>query len=183
MSGFTEAGSACMGTEGLLARVAAGGEDGTPHIAPVGFYAIDVTGMGDATFALWGQYALGFDHEASSFFHFIAEAAGEDGGLQPMYGIGGEQQLDGSVLGHLSGYRRTRPVLRIGNAAHRQDQHDVSGSLLDSVYLHAKSRDHLPEFAWPLLKRPVEAAIDHWHQPDHGIWEIRGQPSTSPRPS
>ena len=129
----------------------------------------------DATFALWGLYALGFDHEANSFFHFIAEAAGEDGGLQPMYGVGGEQDLDESVLGHLSGYRGARPV-RIGNAAHRQDQHDVWGSLLDSVYLHAKSRDHLPEFAWPLLKRAVEAAIDHWHEPDHGIWEIRGQP-------
>ena len=129
----------------------------------------------DATFALWGLYALGFDHEANSFFHFIAEAAGEDGGLQPMYGVGGEQELDESVLEHLSGYRGTRPV-RIGNAAHRQDQHDVWGSLLDSVYLHAKSRDHLPEFAWPLLKRAVEAAIDHWHEPDHGIWEIRGQP-------
>ena len=129
----------------------------------------------DATFALWGLYALGFDHEADSFFHFIAEAASEDEDLQPMYGVEGERDLEESVLDHLSGYQGTTPV-RIGNAAHRQRQHDVWGSLLDSVYLHAKSRDHLPEFAWPLLKRAVQAAIDHWHEPDHGIWEIRGEP-------
>src|SRR6266511_4988671 len=73
------------------------------------------------------------------------------------------------------GYRGARPV-RIGNAAYQQDQHDVWGSLLDSVYLHARSRDHLPEFAWPVLTQAVDAAIDHWDEPDHGIWEIRGEP-------
>jgi GH15 family glucan-1,4-alpha-glucosidase len=129
----------------------------------------------DATFALWGLYGLGFDHEADNFFHFIAEAASGDGSLQPMYGVGGEQELEESVLEHLSGYRGARPV-RIGNAAYRQDQHDVWGSLLDSVYLHARSRDHLPEHAWPLLKRAVDSAVARWREPDHGIWEIRGEP-------
>ena len=129
----------------------------------------------DATFALWGLYALGFDHEANSFFHFIADAVTEDDGLQPMYGVAAERELEEAVLDHLTGYRGARPV-RTGNAACRQDQHDVWGSLLDSVYLHAKSRDHLPEHVWPLLKRAVESAVDHWREPDHGIWEIRGAP-------
>ena len=129
----------------------------------------------DATFALWGLYGLGFDHEADDFFHFIAEAASEDGSLQPMYGVGGERELEESVLEHLSGYRGARPV-RVGNAAFRQDQHDVWGSLLDCVYLHAKSRDHLPEHAWPLLKQAVDSAVAHWREPDQGIWEIRGEP-------
>ena len=48
--------------------------------------------------------------------------------------------------------------------------------MLDSVYLHTKSRDHLPEHLWPVLRRQVEQAIEHWHQPDQGIWEIRGPP-------
>jgi alpha,alpha-trehalase len=129
----------------------------------------------DASFALWGLYEVGFDHEADEFFHFITEAASEDGSLQPMYGVGGEREFQESVLEHLSGYRGARPV-RIGNAAHRQDQHDVWGSLLDSVYLHTRSRDQLPEHAWPLLTRAVNAAVEHWPEPDHGIWEIRGEP-------
>jgi GH15 family glucan-1,4-alpha-glucosidase len=128
----------------------------------------------DATFALWGLYALGFDHEANDFFHFIAEAASEDEGLQPMYAVGGERDLKESELEHLAGYRGARPV-RTGNAAYAQDQHDVWGSLLDSVYLHTRSRDHLPEHVWPLLKRAVETAIQRWHEPDHGIWEVRGE--------
>jgi len=129
----------------------------------------------DSTFALWGLYTLGFDYEANNFFYFIADAVGEDDDLQPMYGVGGEQELDEHVIDHLSGYDGSRPV-RIGNAAYRQRQHDVWGSLLDSVYIHAKSRDHLPERVWPLLKRAVENAIAKWREPDRGIWEVRGEP-------
>ena len=48
--------------------------------------------------------------------------------------------------------------------------------MLDSVYLHTKSRDDLPERIWPILVRQVEAAIEHWREPDRGIWEVRGEP-------
>ena len=50
------------------------------------------------------------------------------------------------------------------------------GVLLDSVYLHAKSRDRLPERVWPIVVAQVEKAIEHWHEPDRGIWEVRGEP-------
>lgn len=66
--------------------------------------------------------------------------------------------------------------MRIGNAAYDQAQHDVWGAVLDSVYLHTRSREQLPEALWPVLKRQVEAAIRHWHEPDRGIWEVRGEP-------
>jgi GH15 family glucan-1,4-alpha-glucosidase len=48
--------------------------------------------------------------------------------------------------------------------------------VLDSVYLHTKSRDYLPEVVWPILKRAVECAIENWRKPDRGIWEVRGEP-------
>ena len=131
------------------------------------------TWIRDATFALWGLYTLGLDREANNFFYFIADVAGGDEDLQIMYGIGGERNLPESTLDHLSGYQDARPV-RIGNGAHRQRQNDVWGAMLDSVYLHTKSRDHLPEHLWPILKRQVETAIEHWHEPDQGIWEMRG---------
>ena len=131
------------------------------------------TWIRDATFALWGLYTLGLDREANNFFYFIADVAGGDEDLQIMYGIGGERDLPESTLDHLTGYQGARPV-RIGNGAHRQRQNDVWGAMLDSVYLHTKSRDHLPEHLWPILKRQVEAAIEHWHEPDQGIWEMRG---------
>ena len=92
-----------------------------------------------------------------------------------MYGIGGEDELPEATLDHLSGYDGARPV-RIGNGAYDQDQHDVWGAILDSFYLHTKSRDHLPEWIWPILVKQVEEAIDNWREPDRGIWEVRGEP-------
>jgi GH15 family glucan-1,4-alpha-glucosidase len=52
----------------------------------------------------------------------------------------------------------------------------VWGAVLDSVYLHARSREQLPESLWPVLKRQVEQAAEHWEEPDRGIWEVRGEP-------
>jgi GH15 family glucan-1,4-alpha-glucosidase len=124
---------------------------------------------------LWALYSLGFDWEANDFFYFIADVAEGEDDLQVIYGPGGERALDERVLEHLHGYDGARPV-RVGNDAYSQHQHDVWGALLDSVYLHTRSRDSLDERVWPILKRQVETAIEHWRGPDRGIWEIRGEP-------
>ena len=129
----------------------------------------------DSTFALWGMYGLGFDWEAVDFFSFIADLASSDEALQIMYGVGGERDLEEYELDHLPGYANSKPV-RIGNAAYSQQQHDVWGALLDSVYLHTKAHDHLDGRIWPILGRQVDAALTHWRDPDAGIWEVRGEP-------
>jgi alpha,alpha-trehalase len=130
----------------------------------------------DSTFMLWALYTLGFDEEANDFFYFIADMAeAEEGQLQIMYGIGGESRLEEQELEHLSGYDQSRPV-RIGNGAYNQDQHDVWGAVLDSIYLHTRSRDQLPDRLWPIIKRQVEKALERWREPDRGIWEVRGDP-------
>jgi GH15 family glucan-1,4-alpha-glucosidase len=129
----------------------------------------------DSTFMLWGLYTLGFDWEANDFFYFIADVAGGEEDLQVMYGVGGERKLDEHTLDHLAGYQGARPV-RIGNGAYNQEQHDVWGALLDSVYIHTRSRDALDERVWPILKRQVDKAVENWRHPDRGIWEVRGEP-------
>jgi GH15 family glucan-1,4-alpha-glucosidase len=133
------------------------------------------TWIRDSTFALWALYTLGFEWEANDFMYFIADAAGGEADLQIMYGIGGELELPERTLDHLQGYEGARPV-RVGNAAYEQRQHDMWGAVLDSVYLHTKSRDHLDERIWPILQRQVEAAAANWQTPDRGIWEVRGDP-------
>ncbi len=129
----------------------------------------------DSTWLLWGLYTLGFDAEANDFFYFIREAVESHDPLQVMYGIGGERELPERTLDHLTGYEGSRPV-RVGNAAYRQRQHDVWGALLDSVYLHTRSRDGLAESTWRIVRRQVDEAIAHWREPDQGIWEMRGEP-------
>jgi len=128
----------------------------------------------DSTFALWGLYTLGFDWEANDFLYFIADVAGRDESLRVMYTVDGETVPDERVLEHLDGYEGARPV-RVGNGANTQQQHDVWGAVLDSVYLHTKSRDHLDERIWPILVRLVEQALEHWREKDRGIWEVRGE--------
>jgi GH15 family glucan-1,4-alpha-glucosidase len=130
----------------------------------------------DAAFALWGAYSLGFDWEADDHFYFLAELAGDqDGRLQNIYGVSGERELGETTLDHLSGYDNSRPV-RVGNEAYGYVQHDVWGALLDAAYLHAKSRDKMPERIWPVVRRQVELAVESWREPDRGIWAMRGKP-------
>jgi alpha,alpha-trehalase len=132
--------------------------------------------MRDASFTLWGLHALGLDWEADDFVQYVADLdRNEDGSLQIMYGVRGEMQLEEQILTTMKGYENARPV-RIGNAAYKQRQNDVYGAVLDSVYLHAKRRDHIPERLWPVLTDQVECAATVWKQPDQGIWEARGEP-------
>jgi alpha,alpha-trehalase len=132
--------------------------------------------MRDASFTLWALHALGLDWEADDFIQFVADMErNKDGSLQIMYGIKGQKDLRESTLDHLKGYENARPV-RIGNGAYNQRQNDVYGAVLDSVYLHAKQRDHIPERLWPVLVDQAECAVRVWKEPDQGIWEARGEP-------
>ena len=132
--------------------------------------------MRDASFTLWGLHALGLNWEADDFVQYLADMErNEDGSLQIMYGIKGQKELVESTLDHLKGYEGARPV-RIGNGAYNQRQNDVYGAVMDSVYLHSKKRDHIPERLWPVLKDQVECAARVWTAPDQGIWEARGEP-------
>jgi alpha,alpha-trehalase len=136
-------------------------------------YDYRYTWLRDSTFMLWALYTMGLDREADDFFYFLADIAEQDKDLQIMYGIGGERELSEFELDHLSGYDGARPV-RIGNGAWDQRQHDVWGVLLDSLYLHTRSRDGLDERRWPMIKHQVESALQHWRDPDQGLWEVRG---------
>jgi GH15 family glucan-1,4-alpha-glucosidase len=132
--------------------------------------------MRDAAFTLWALHALGLDWEADDFIQFVADVPrNEDGSLQIMYGIQGDKDLDEVTLAQLGGYEGARPV-RVGNAAYNQRQNDVFGAVLDSVYLHSKQRDHIPERLWPVLADQVRCAAKAWREPDQGIWEARGEP-------
>jgi GH15 family glucan-1,4-alpha-glucosidase len=132
--------------------------------------------MRDASFTLWALHALGLNWEADDFIQYVADMErNEDGSLQIMYGIKGDKELVESTLDHLKGYEGARPV-RVGNAAYNQRQNDVFGAVLDSVYLHSKKRDHIPERLWPVLVAQVQCAAEAWREPDQGIWEARGEP-------
>jgi GH15 family glucan-1,4-alpha-glucosidase len=129
----------------------------------------------DSAFTLWGAYSLGFDWEADDFFYFLADQAEEDGTVHNVYAVDGRSELEEQTLDHLDGYAGAKPV-RVGNASYKYEQHDVWGAILDAAYIHARTRDKLPERVWPLVKRQVELAAQKWREPDRGIWARRGEP-------
>jgi GH15 family glucan-1,4-alpha-glucosidase len=134
------------------------------------------TWIRDATFTLWSLHVIGFDQEAREFMEFICRLFhGRGPEAQIMFGIGGETELTERTLDHMGGYIGSKPV-RIGNAAYKQRQNDVYGALLDSIYIHSKTRAGVPDEMAPIVFEQAEAAATAWHLPDQGIWEGRGEP-------
>jgi alpha,alpha-trehalase len=139
------------------------------------------TWIRDSSFMLRSLYRLGFAWEAIEYFGFILDAV--SGGdlnrpleLQIMYGIGGERDLTEKTLDHLSGYEGARPV-RIGNGAWNQKQHDVWGMILDALDVQfRRGASQIVGPVWEGLAGFVDAALQHWREPDQGIWEVRGDP-------
>jgi alpha,alpha-trehalase len=143
------------------------------------------TWVRDASFALWALHALGFDAEADDFLAFLGDVLKPEAtapgspesteNLQVLYCIDGTKPALETELDHLSGYDGSQPV-RVGNAAHSQEQLDILGSIVDCVYQHTRSRDSLNERSWRIVVQSVETALRCWRQPDHSIWETRGEP-------
>jgi GH15 family glucan-1,4-alpha-glucosidase len=72
----------------------------------------------------------------------------------------------------LDGYQGSRPV-RIGNGAYDQRQLDVYGGVVDAAYIYEREGDVLTPEQWSALHREIDFVCAHWHEPDHGIWEMR----------
>lgn len=65
--------------------------------------------------------------------------------------------------------------MRIGNAAYTQIQHDIFGSVMDTLYHARVSGLSLNEEASSgLLLELMKHLEEVWREPDEGIWEVRG---------
>jgi GH15 family glucan-1,4-alpha-glucosidase len=127
----------------------------------------------DATFTLLGFIHAGYLHEAHRWKNWLAHAAaGDPNQLQIMYGVAGEKLLREWEVPWLGGYKGSLPV-RVGNEASEQLQLDVYGELADTLHqarlFKRKNIAHLN-----LQIALMEHLCTMWHEPDHGIWEVRG---------
>jgi GH15 family glucan-1,4-alpha-glucosidase len=94
--------------------------------------------------------------------------------MQIMYGIMGQRRLLEWEADWLEGYEGARPV-RVGNAAHAQLQLDVYGELIDAFYQSRLAELKLDAGSWALGREVLAHVEEVWDEPDHGIWEKRGQ--------
>jgi len=129
----------------------------------------------DATFTLLALMNSGYTEEASAWYNWLLRAvAGSPANMQIMYGIMGQRRLLEWEAGWLPGYEGAQPV-RVGNAAHAQLQLDVYGELIDAFHQSRMAALELDENSWALGRQVLDHLADVWDQPDHGIWERRGE--------
>ena len=131
----------------------------------------------DAAFTLKALFAVGHVNEAYNYMRWLNATYRKYGSrnLQIMYTLQGNDRLEEVELGHLKGYRNSRPV-RIGNEAHRQNQWDVYGEVMDSALRLSDYAGRIDEELWPFFRGICGLAIENWQKPDDGIWEVRNGP-------
>jgi GH15 family glucan-1,4-alpha-glucosidase len=118
---------------------------------------------------------LGCGREAERFRHFIVRSsAGHAEDLQILFGIGGERRILEQEL-DLAGYRGSQPV-RVGNRATRQLQLDALGEILNLAWRWHRRGQSPDDDEWRFFSELIEMAMERWREPDHGIWEWRGEP-------
>lgn len=132
----------------------------------------------DSAMTAQALIALGHEMEAIDLLAWMERVsvmyAGEERGLRLMYSIHGWTDLNEEELPHLEGYRGSRPV-RIGNGAATQLHLEIYGELLNTAYELARRGYALPDKEMAFLSRVADEACTLWREPDHGIWEIRGE--------
>jgi GH15 family glucan-1,4-alpha-glucosidase len=104
-----------------------------------------------------------------------AGGIGPEDSLQIMFGIAGEHDQSERTLGHLRGWRDSRPV-RVGNGAWDQRQVDVYGELLGAAARLADQLGSVDEETRRFLAACADTAAVRWRDRDQGIWEVRGEP-------
>ncbi|MFI5780052.1 trehalose-phosphatase [Nocardia sp. NPDC051570] len=128
--------------------------------------------------------SLGEAEDLLAWVHRVLETLAGPERLHPLYTLYGETLPPEAVIDSLPGYAGSRPV-RVGNAANMQVQLDVFGPIVDLIAVLADARERkgitdpakaLPDQDWELVHAMVSAVQRRWREPDHGIWEIRGNP-------
>ena len=141
----------------------------------------------DAAMTAPALVSLGSTAEAEGYLnwlHGVIETMHGPERLHPLYALSGVILGPEAVIDSLPGYAGSRPV-RVGNAANAQVQLDVFGPVvaLISDLVHKRvaerSADALTDADWNLVSEMVFAVESRWAEPDHGIWEIRGNPRTT----
>jgi GH15 family glucan-1,4-alpha-glucosidase len=126
----------------------------------------------DAAFSVYALNRIGLTDEAAGFLGWALDAFEQSDRPRALYDLDGRVPPQEREDPDLAGYLDSTPV-RWGNAAAEQHQHDVYGEILDCAFQWAAHHGNIDEALWGRLQTLIDAARDLWHQPDHGIWEIR----------
>ncbi|MFZ5557356.1 MAG: glycoside hydrolase family 15 protein [Pseudomonadota bacterium] len=127
----------------------------------------------DTSMTLSALYELGHVAESESYLAWLKEVTRRGGPLSIVYRL--QEPVppqDETELGHLDGYKGSRPV-RVGQHVIHQRQHDIYGELFDALFAVSRMVGKIRFEHWTLLRPLVDEVIRVWRGPDDGIWEAR----------
>ncbi|HET7573432.1 MAG TPA: glycoside hydrolase family 15 protein, partial [Gaiellaceae bacterium] len=126
----------------------------------------------DSAFTLDALMRCGLPEQVQESFAWLLRAVRETApDLRPFYDIEGGVPERCEELGHLRGWRDSRPV-RYGNAAAAQLQLGSWGDLLETADLYVSRGNALDGATAELLARCVDRIAVIWTDEDSGIWEL-----------
>jgi GH15 family glucan-1,4-alpha-glucosidase len=128
----------------------------------------------DSSLAALAMLRIGLVEPARSLGAFIGDVV-TDSGPVPLVRLDGSAPPEETEVPDLAGYGGARPV-RIGNAAAGQAQLDVPGEVIE-LATGLQRASALPDELVTAVPVLAEWLVEHWREPDHGIWEIRGAPA------
>ena len=129
----------------------------------------------DSSLTMDTFFRMGGTDQATSYLKWLLhQCKVTSGRTRIVYGVSSISSLKEKILGHLDGYRGSRPV-RIGNAAARHLQLDVFGEVILSLERLHRVSGTLPEDAWRLVKSFAEVVCQNWRRKDRSVWEVRGE--------
>jgi GH15 family glucan-1,4-alpha-glucosidase len=130
----------------------------------------------DASIGVGAFLGVGKHQEARAFLAWLLHASRLDRPRLPvLLTLHGKRPRRERTLDDWPGYANSRPV-RIGNAAADQHQLDTYGWVLDASWLLTRAGHPLNSETWRAASGFADHVAGHWHEPDAGIWEIRGDP-------
>jgi GH15 family glucan-1,4-alpha-glucosidase len=131
----------------------------------------------DAYYTVQALNRLGALDVLESYLEYLRNIVdnAKGGHIQPLYGVGGEAQLEERVVETLTGYRGMGPV-RVGNQAYEQVQHDAYGQIVLS-----NTQSFFDQRLFRLggiddfhaLETVGDRAWADFDKPDAGLWELR----------
>ncbi len=129
----------------------------------------------DATLTMRALLELGYQAEAGAFLQWLLQATHLTWPeLRVLYDVFGHTDLEERELGHLAGYKDSRPV-RIGNDAAEQRQLDVYGEVIGAAHEYVMRGGRLAKSKVRALCDLGETVCSRWQEPDAGLWERRSQ--------
>ncbi len=130
----------------------------------------------DAALTLEAMMTHGYHDEALHWRNWLLRAvAGDPEDLQIMYTVDGGRDLPERILHQFPGHSGSLPV-RHGNGAVDQYQADVVGTVMVSLARLRERGVKEDNFSWALQRALLGFLERHLEDPDHGIWEVRGEP-------